>query len=162
MTGSGSHRAQVLDGTATAQAIKAELTARVTALAANGVVPGLGTVLVGGLDVAADTIAVKRLVGYCPDVGGLVPRATPWEHLQLSAALRRMDAWEEPGRDLLEKFGLGDVALDLADDEGQGGGERVPGSGHGTSLARRSAAGGTGPPVVGLKGYKPLTQKRYL
>src|SRR5690606_25106588 len=39
--------AQRLDGTATAAAIKAELTARVTALAERGVVPGLGTILVG-------------------------------------------------------------------------------------------------------------------
>lgn len=36
-----------LDGTATAAAIKAELTARVAALAERGVVPGLGTILVG-------------------------------------------------------------------------------------------------------------------
>ncbi len=39
--------AQKLDGTATAAAIKAELTTRVAALAARGVVPGLGTLLVG-------------------------------------------------------------------------------------------------------------------
>ncbi len=39
--------AQILDGTATAKAIKGELTARVDALRARGVVPGLGTVLVG-------------------------------------------------------------------------------------------------------------------
>ncbi|WP_298456080.1 bifunctional methylenetetrahydrofolate dehydrogenase/methenyltetrahydrofolate cyclohydrolase [uncultured Cellulomonas sp.] len=39
--------AQVLDGTATARAIKAELTERVTALRERGIVPGLGTVLVG-------------------------------------------------------------------------------------------------------------------
>lgn len=39
--------AQRLDGAATAAAIKAELTERVRALAARGVVPGLGTVLVG-------------------------------------------------------------------------------------------------------------------
>ena len=39
--------AQVLDGTATARAIKAELTERVTALRERGVVPGLGTILVG-------------------------------------------------------------------------------------------------------------------
>ncbi|MFC4554298.1 bifunctional methylenetetrahydrofolate dehydrogenase/methenyltetrahydrofolate cyclohydrolase [Georgenia faecalis] len=39
--------AQVLDGKATAAAIKAELTTRVAALRARGVVPGLGTVLVG-------------------------------------------------------------------------------------------------------------------
>jgi methylenetetrahydrofolate dehydrogenase (NADP+)/methenyltetrahydrofolate cyclohydrolase len=39
--------ARVLDGTATAKAIKAELTERVAALAARGVTPGLGTILVG-------------------------------------------------------------------------------------------------------------------
>ena len=76
-----------------------------------GVVPPTsGTVLVAGHDVAADPLAVKRAVGYCPDVGGLVPRATPWEHLQLTARLRRMPEWEARGRDLLERFELGDVA----------------------------------------------------
>ena len=50
------------------------------------------------------------MVGYCPDVGGLVPRATPWEHLQLAARLRRLDDWEPRARDLLERFELGDVA----------------------------------------------------
>jgi methylenetetrahydrofolate dehydrogenase (NADP+) / methenyltetrahydrofolate cyclohydrolase len=39
--------AQILDGKATATAIKAELTDRVAALAERGIVPGLGTVLVG-------------------------------------------------------------------------------------------------------------------
>ena len=39
--------AQLLDGTATAARIKAELTERVVALAARGVAPGLGTLLVG-------------------------------------------------------------------------------------------------------------------
>ncbi|WP_157157089.1 MULTISPECIES: bifunctional methylenetetrahydrofolate dehydrogenase/methenyltetrahydrofolate cyclohydrolase [unclassified Diaminobutyricimonas] len=39
--------AQILDGKATAAAIKSELTGRVTALRERGVVPGLGTVLVG-------------------------------------------------------------------------------------------------------------------
>ncbi|MFF8956416.1 bifunctional methylenetetrahydrofolate dehydrogenase/methenyltetrahydrofolate cyclohydrolase [Streptomyces sp. NPDC014894] len=39
--------AQILDGKATAAAIKSELTARVAALKAKGVTPGLGTLLVG-------------------------------------------------------------------------------------------------------------------
>ncbi|MCC2335824.1 bifunctional methylenetetrahydrofolate dehydrogenase/methenyltetrahydrofolate cyclohydrolase [Cellulomonas wangsupingiae] len=39
--------AQKLDGSATAAAIKADLTTRVAALAARGVAPGLGTLLVG-------------------------------------------------------------------------------------------------------------------
>lgn len=43
----GSMTAQILDGKATAAAIKSELTERVTALKAQGVTPGLGTILVG-------------------------------------------------------------------------------------------------------------------
>ncbi|WP_435746223.1 ABC transporter ATP-binding protein [Nocardioides sp. SYSU DS0663] len=76
-----------------------------------GVVPPTsGAATVAGHDVRADPLAVKRAVGYCPDVGGLVPRATPWEHLQLAARLRRLPAWEDRARDLLERFELGDVA----------------------------------------------------
>jgi ABC-2 type transport system ATP-binding protein len=73
-----------------------------------GVIPPTsGRVLVAGFDVATNTRYVKRLVGYCPDVGGLVPRATPWEHLQLAARLRMMEDWEDRARDLLERFDLG-------------------------------------------------------
>jgi len=77
-----------------------------------GVIPPTGgRVRVGGYDVRTDLMAVKRSTGYCPDVGGLVPRATPWEHLQLSAQLRRLPAgWEARARHLLERFELGDVA----------------------------------------------------
>jgi methylenetetrahydrofolate dehydrogenase (NADP+)/methenyltetrahydrofolate cyclohydrolase len=39
--------AQILDGKALASAIKAELTVRVAALKAQGIIPGLGTILVG-------------------------------------------------------------------------------------------------------------------
>src|SRR5437868_3297220 len=76
-----------------------------------GVVPpSAGSAMVAGFDVRTQTLEVKRAVGYCPDVGGLVPRATPWEHLQLSARLRRLNGWEDRARDLLERFELGDVA----------------------------------------------------
>ena len=46
-TASPTGEAQVLDGTATAATIKAELAERVAVLRERGVVPGLGTVLVG-------------------------------------------------------------------------------------------------------------------
>ena len=73
--------------------------------------PTSGEVLVTGLDITEHTLEVKRRIGYCPDVGGLVPRATPWEHLQLAARLRRMHpGWEERGRELLERFELGAAA----------------------------------------------------
>lgn len=76
-----------------------------------GVVPPTsGCAKVAGHDVWNDTLAAKQATGYCPDVGGLVPRATAWEHLQLAARLRRMTDWEVRARDLLERFELGDVA----------------------------------------------------
>ena len=39
--------ASILDGKATAAEVKADLKERVTALAARGILPGLGTILVG-------------------------------------------------------------------------------------------------------------------
>lgn len=74
-----------------------------------GVIPPTGgQVTVCGRDLRLETLEVKRLIGYCPDVGGLIPRATPWEHLQLSARLRQLpDGWEDRARDLLERFDLG-------------------------------------------------------
>ena len=77
-----------------------------------GVVPPTaGIVEVAGHDIRTETLTVKRLTGYCPDVGGLVPRATPWEHLQLAARLRRLPkGWETRAEDLLERFDLGGAA----------------------------------------------------
>ncbi len=59
--------AQILDGKATAAAIKAELTQRVTALRARGVVPGLGTLLVG--DDPGSTWYVNGKHADCAEVG---------------------------------------------------------------------------------------------
>ena len=58
--------------------------------------PTSGEVRVAGLDIRADRERVKERVGYCPDVGGLIPRATPWEHLALSAKMRRLPAGRGP------------------------------------------------------------------
>ena len=68
--------------------------------------PSAGRVEVTGIDAAHDPAAVRAAVGYCPDVGGLIPRATPWEHLQLSARLRGMRDWQDRAKDLLERFDL--------------------------------------------------------
>jgi ABC-2 type transport system ATP-binding protein len=69
--------------------------------------PSRGSVRVGGVDAAAEPRRAREVVGYCPDVGGLIPRATPWEHLQLAARLRGLpDDWQERARDLLDRFDL--------------------------------------------------------
>jgi ABC-2 type transport system ATP-binding protein len=78
-----------------------------------GVVPPtVGEVTVAGVRVSADPIGARAKVGYCPDVGGLIPRATPWEHLQLAAQLRGLPAgsWERRADDLLDRFELRDAA----------------------------------------------------
>ena len=73
--------------------------------------PTAGEVRIAGLDLRTDRQAVKERVGYCPDVGGLIPRATPWEHLALAARMRRLPGgWEDRARDLLERFDLGGEA----------------------------------------------------
>ena len=72
--------------------------------------PSGGTVEVGGVDAVRDPSGARARVGYCPDVGGLIPRATPWEHLQLAATLRHLpDGWQRRATDLLDRFDLGGV-----------------------------------------------------
>jgi ABC-2 type transport system ATP-binding protein len=69
--------------------------------------PSSGRVRVAGIDVTRDPAAAKAQVGYCPDVGGLIPRATPWEHLELAARLRGLSPdWRERARQLLNQFDL--------------------------------------------------------
>jgi ABC-2 type transport system ATP-binding protein len=72
--------------------------------------PSSGRARVAGIEVRQDPQAARRVTGYCPDVGGLVPRATPWEHLQLAARLRGLRRWQPHARDLLERFDLAPAA----------------------------------------------------
>ncbi|MEV5238906.1 bifunctional methylenetetrahydrofolate dehydrogenase/methenyltetrahydrofolate cyclohydrolase [Streptomyces cinnamoneus] len=68
--------AQILDGKATAAAIKSELTTRVEALKAKGVTPGLGTVLVGDDPGSKWYVAGKHR--DCAEVGiGSIQRELP-------------------------------------------------------------------------------------
>jgi ABC-2 type transport system ATP-binding protein len=91
-----------------------------------GVLPATsGTVQVAGVDGTRDPAGVRAVVGYCPDVGGLIPRATPWEHLQLAAKLRRMDRWEDRATDLLERFDLAAAANRVTSGFSHGMGRRM-------------------------------------
>jgi ABC-2 type transport system ATP-binding protein len=88
--------------------------------------PTSGTVLIAGIDGVQDPSSVKSRVGYCPDVGGLIPRATAWEHLQLAATLRGLDAsWRERAADLLERFDLTGVADRITSSFSHGMGRRM-------------------------------------
>ena len=85
--------ARILDGKATAAAIKAELTTRVAALADAGVTPGLGTLLVG--DDPGSTWYVNGKHADCAEVGiasireDLPATAT---QAQIEAAVARLNA----------------------------------------------------------------------
>jgi len=88
--------------------------------------PTSGSVHIGGVDAVRDPSAAKARLGYCPDVGGLIPRATPWEHLHLAAALRGMRlGWEERATDLLGRFELDGVADRLTASFSHGMGRRL-------------------------------------
>ncbi len=84
--------AQKLDGTATAAALKAELTTRVAALAARGVVPGLGTLLVG--DDPGSRWYVNGKHKDCAEVGiASIREDLPTDATQadIEAAVRRLN-----------------------------------------------------------------------
>jgi len=88
--------------------------------------PSAGSVRIAGVDAVRDPSAAKARLGYCPDVGGLIPRATPWEHLSLAAALRDMDGgWEDRANDLLQRFELDSVADRLTSGFSHGMGRRL-------------------------------------
>ena len=76
-----------------------------------GVLPAqAGSVTVAGCDARRDPLAARGVVGYCPDIGGLLPRATAWEHLQLAARLRGRSHWQHRATELLRSFDLDEAA----------------------------------------------------
>lgn len=88
--------------------------------------PTSGQVTIVGGDAVRYPDQARARVGYCPDVGGLIPRATPWEHLQLAATMRGLaPGWEERASDLLERFDLLDVADRLTSSFSHGMGRRM-------------------------------------
>src|ERR1700684_4702748 len=89
--------ATILDGKAPAAAIKAELAGRVAALAARGIRPGLGTVLVG--DDPGSRAYVNGKHRDCAEVGiGSIRRDLPAEatHEQVEEVVEELNA--DPGR----------------------------------------------------------------
>jgi methylenetetrahydrofolate dehydrogenase (NADP+)/methenyltetrahydrofolate cyclohydrolase len=85
--------ATLLDGKATAAAVRAELTERVAALAARGVVPGLGTVLVGDDPGSRSYVAGKHR--DCAEVGiASIERTLPADATQddVLAVIRELNA----------------------------------------------------------------------
>lgn len=60
----------------------------------------------GNVDAAAQA---HKVTGYCPDVGGLIPRATVREHLALSLTFRDHTHLWPDALTMVDEFGLGAV-----------------------------------------------------
>lgn len=72
--------------------------------------PTGGTVSVAGVDALTHPLAAKRLTGFVPDVGGLFPRLTGWDHLELAARTWDLDGWVPRAKALLSRLDLVDAA----------------------------------------------------
>ncbi len=70
-----------------------------------------GRLVVSGFDMGTPdgAEAARSLVGYCPDIGGLVAQATPQEHIDLVLSLRGARGMAPRASLLLETFGLATV-----------------------------------------------------
>jgi ABC-2 type transport system ATP-binding protein len=65
-----------------------------------------GTFTLDGTSGGVGALGVKARTGFIPDVGGLFPRLSAWEHLELCARLFAVPNWRDRGAELL-------AALDL-------------------------------------------------
>ena len=70
-----------------------------------------GRLTVAGFDLATPdgADAARGLVGYCPDIGGLIAQATPDEHIDLLGSLRGRRGSRDVSDELVERFGLSAV-----------------------------------------------------
>lgn len=82
----------------------------------SGVMPSTsGKVFINDNDLSIPSQAdeARKVIGYCPDVGGLIPQSTIREHIGLSLGLHgRTHMWPQ-ALELVENFGLSE-ALDRA------------------------------------------------
>ena len=69
-----------------------------------------GDVIVDGIDIKKDPIAVKRIIGYVPEVAEMYDVLTPLEFLKMISALHELDPKIalKKAKDMLHHFGLSD------------------------------------------------------
>ena len=65
-----------------------------------------GTFTLDGTPGGVGALGVKARTGFIPDVGGLFPRLSAWEHLELCARLFAVPSWEQRGAQLLDALDL--------------------------------------------------------
>jgi ABC-2 type transport system ATP-binding protein len=83
-------------------------------LLAGALVATSGRASFDGAELGVNRIASKAVTGFVPDVGGLFPRLTGREHLELTARLYQLREWLEPADELLEALDLARFADDRA------------------------------------------------
>jgi ABC-2 type transport system ATP-binding protein len=59
-----------------------------------------------GLELGVNQVVAKSLIGFIPDVGGLFPRLTGREHLELTARLFALAEWQQRADELLDVLEL--------------------------------------------------------
>ncbi len=74
--------------------------------------PTSGVARVAGFDVQAQPLEVKRRMAYVPDFPFLYDKLTPWEFFRFIGQLFRMDMdrIQTTGRELIERFNLGEFS----------------------------------------------------
>ena len=74
--------------------------------------PTSGLARVAEFDVQAQPLEVKRRMAYVPDFPFLYDKLTPWEFFRFTGDLFRMDQGkiQSAGRELIERFSLGDYS----------------------------------------------------
>jgi ABC-2 type transport system ATP-binding protein len=89
--------------------------------------PTAGGAKVAGYDVFADSLEVRRRIGYLPEDTPIYREMTVLEYLQFVADLRQMDPAKSPGRirEIGGRCGLGDVAGKLVGELSKGYRQRV-------------------------------------
>lgn len=75
--------------------------------------PSEGVVKVGGFDVFADSLEVRKQVGYLPESVPLYTDMTVWSYLDFVASLRKVDNRARRVKDVLDKVDLADQASTL-------------------------------------------------
>lgn len=65
-----------------------------------------GSFTLNGEPGGVDRLKVKQRIGYIPDVGGLFPRLSGWEHLELAARLFGLKSWKPRAHQLLDELDM--------------------------------------------------------
>jgi ABC-2 type transport system ATP-binding protein len=83
-------------------------------LLAGALVASGGVARLDGVDLGVDNVATKACTAFVPDVGGLFPRLTGREHLELAARMYQLRDWTERAVGLLEVLELAPAADERA------------------------------------------------